>query len=111
MTDLEAIGLLQERARSISSKFYVLGGFATLGTALLLFGAMVAVQWAMFDVASVKVAALVAVLASVAVVPAVFNAALKRVLAARRLLWIDELARNEGANRQTLIDSFTLDSH
>jgi hypothetical protein len=110
LTDLEALELLQERARKFARPLQIAAGFATLGIAGALWGLLILVQWAIAGVAEVKFTALAIVGVTAAVVPWSFNRLLKAALARKRLVWIDELARAEGVRREVLLESFTLDS-
>lgn len=110
MTDLEALERLQERAKALARPLQIAGGVVTLASCLALTGLLILLQWAMADVAEVKLSAFGGVLGSLAIVPVSFNWLIKKRLAIKRLEWIDELARTEGVRREMLLESFTLDS-
>ncbi|MBL8913392.1 MAG: hypothetical protein JNM17_22025 [Archangium sp.] len=110
MTDLEAIELLQERARRFARGFHVATGLATLLGALALWCLFILVQFLFVPAAEVKLTLFVSFVVSIAVVPRFFSALLKNRLAGKRVEWIEELARTEGAKRDVLEASFTLDS-
>jgi succinate dehydrogenase/fumarate reductase cytochrome b subunit len=110
MTDLEAIEILQERARKYARVFHVCAGVATLAVGAALWGLLLALQFAFLPMAEAKITALIAFSIAAAVMPRVFNGALKLRLAAKRQGWIDELVKHEGAKRDVLESSFTLDS-
>lgn len=110
MTDLEALALLQERARALARPLQIGAAFATLGLGVVFTGAAVLLQWAIVSVAEVHFSIFVGMVFAIAVVPWAFNKMIKALLARRRMEWIDELARTEGTRREMLEESFTLDS-
>ena len=110
MTDLEALEQLQERARRFARGLHIASGFATIGMAILLTFLLVLLQWALGAAASLKLAVFGGLGLAIAVVPFGFNRVIRMLLARRRGEWIDELVRTEGARRDVLESSFTLDS-
>lgn len=85
-------------------------GFTTLGLTLVIWWAAVMLQWQFAEVAEVKMSFGLSLQLCVAVVPAVFRRVIKLVFAQKRPGWIEELVRTEGARRDVLEPSFTLDS-
>ena len=110
MTTREAVETLAARARKTASGMYLVAALAVGATAVLLTGAAVVVQWAMMDVASLKLAAGCGTLGAFAVMVPTSRYVIRRVIAQRRPTWIDELARTEGLNAKELESYFTMDS-
>ncbi len=109
MTDLEAIERLQERARLFARPLQIASGFATVGTGLVVTGLAILGQWAVADLAEIKTSVFLGC-AGAAVVHFAFNRFIKVMLQRRRSEWIDEMVHGEGASRQALEASFSLDS-
>ncbi|MFO0596239.1 MAG: hypothetical protein U0228_13070 [Myxococcaceae bacterium] len=110
MTDLEAIEVLQDRAKRFARAYHVSAGVLTVVGALLLWALLIGVSALALGVITLKWTFFAAFAASIAIVPRAVGAVLKRRLAAQRAGWIDELVKTEGARRDVLEASFTLDS-
>jgi hypothetical protein len=110
VTDLEALEQLQERARRFARGLHIASGFATLGAAFLFTLLLISLQWLIGAVASFKLSVFGGLGLALAVVPFSFNRLIRVLLGRRRGEWIDELVRTEGARRDVLESSFTLDS-
>lgn len=110
MTDLEALALLQERARRLARPLQIGAAFATVGLGVFFTGAAILIQLVLTGGAHVGFSSLAGLGIAIAVVPPASNKMIKVLLGRRRSEWIDELARTEGARREMLEESFTLDS-